>query len=110
MRVLVVWEPILLTDWRAPSGSTLARMPDARVQQFWDPKHAVSKALNRTANSNSSDPQPNSGKGFYWDEAVLYAPRSKWNDSPAPLFWRGPVYEVIPALATSLVETARQTP
>jgi hypothetical protein len=62
------------------------------------------------ANSNPSARQPNSGKGFYWDEAILYAPRSKWNDAPMPLFWHGPVYKVIPGLATALDETVRQTP
>lgn len=110
MRVLVVWEPILVTDWWAPSGSTLARLSDARVQQFWDPKHEVSKALNRMANLRPSDPQPNSGKGFYWDEAIVYGPHSKWKDALTPLFWRGPVYQVIPSLGTALGGSAPQTP
>ena len=91
-----------MTDWRAPSGSTLARMSDARDRQFWDPKHEVSNALNRMANSRLSQPQPNSGRGFYWDEAILYAPHSKWKDAPTPLFWRGPVYQVIPGLERAL--------
>ena len=39
VRVLVIWEPILATDWKAPSHSTLARIPDRRARQFWDPKH-----------------------------------------------------------------------
>jgi len=43
--VLVVWEPILPTDWRPPSGSTLGRIPDGRVRQFWDAKHIVSAEL-----------------------------------------------------------------
>lgn len=96
--MLVVWEPILMTDWRAPSGSTLGRISDTRVQQFWDPQHEVSKALNRMANSKPSQPRPNSGKGFYWDEAILYPAHSKWNDAETPLFWQGPVYQVIPGL------------
>lgn len=110
--MLVVWEPILVTDWRAPSGSTLARMPDSRVRQFWDPNHEVSKALTRMANQRPS--VPNSGtdtdNGFHWDEAIVYAPHSEWEDSSAPLFWRGPVYRSISGLATALGEVARQTP
>lgn len=108
--MLVVWEPILVTDWRAPSGSTLARVPDARVRQFWDPEHEVSKVLSQMANSSSSEPRPNSGRGFYWDQAILYAPHLKWKDAPAPLFWRGPVYQVIPDLETALGANAFQTP
>lgn len=110
MRVLVVWEPILVTDWGSPSGSTLARMSDPRVRQFWDPKHIVSKTLNRMGNSNPSARQPNSGKGFYWDEAILFAPHSEWKDAPTPLFWRGPVYQVIPGLGTALLEAIRHAP
>jgi hypothetical protein len=108
--VLVVWEPILVTDWRAPSRSTLGRLSDARVQQFWDPKHEVSKALNRMANSSSSEPRPNSGRGFYWDEAIVYGLHSKWKDEPTPLFWLGPVYQVMPDLGTALGGTVPQTP
>lgn len=103
MDVLVVWEPILMTDWRPPNGSTLARISDIRAQQFWDPQHEVSKALSRI---EESDP----GEKFHWDEAILYAPRSRWKHGPTPLFWHGPVYRVIPGLETAISEIARQTP
>lgn len=109
LRVLVVWEPILATDWQPPSGSTLERVSDARAQQFWDPHHEVSKVLNRMADLVPLKPRPNSDKGFYWDEAIVYAPHSKWKDEPAPLFWQGAVYQVIPSLTTALEETAAQT-
>lgn len=45
--------------------------------------------------------------GFHWDEAIVYAPRSKWEDSPTPLLWRGPVYRSISGLAAALTETSR---
>jgi len=110
--VLVVWEPILLTDLRAPTGGTLDRMPDARVRQFWDPHHEVSKALSRMANLRQPDANTgtDTSNGFHWDEAIVYAPHSKWEDSPAPLFWRGPVYRSISGLATALSGVNRQTP
>jgi hypothetical protein len=85
-------------------------MSDARVQQFWDPEHEVSRALSRMANSRSSGPQPNSGGGFYWDQAIVYAPHLKWEDASTPLFWRGPVYQVIPGLETALDNSASPTP
>lgn len=93
--MLVVWEPILPTDWRAPSGSTLARMPDSRVRQFWDPNHEVSKVLSRIE-------KPDPGERFHWDEAIVYAPHSQWRDAPKSLFWQGPVYRVIPGLEKAL--------
>lgn len=101
--MLVVWEPILLTDWRPPSGSTLAGILDIRAQQFWDPQHEVAKALSRIE-------EPDPGEKFHWDEAVLYAPHSEWKNAPRPLFWRGPVYRVIPGLETAISEIAHQTP
>lgn len=101
--MLVVWEPILLTDWQPPSGSTLARISDIRAQQFWDPQHEVSKALSRIE-------EPDPREKFHWDTAILYAPHSEWKDAPMPLFWRGPVYRVIPGLETAISEIARQTP
>lgn len=109
--MLVVWEPILPTDWRAPRGSTLSRLSDQRVRQFWDPDHEVSKALTQMANLRSV---PNSSlgtrNGFHWDEAIVYAPHSKWEDSPVPSFRRGPVYPAISGLATELSEITGQTP
>lgn len=109
LRVLVVWEPILATDWQPPSGSTLGRVSDARAQQFWDPHHEVSKALSRMAGLMSYKPRPNS-KGLYWDEAIVYAPHSKWEDRPVPLFWQGAVYQVIPGLTTAVDESAAKIP
>ena len=46
-------------------------------------------------------------KGFYWDEAILYAPRSRWEDAPASFFWNGPVYHIIPDLEKSLTELTK---
>jgi hypothetical protein len=41
-------------------------------------------------------------KGFYWDDAILYAPHSRWKDAPALVFWNGPVVTVIPNLEKAL--------
>ena len=88
----MVWEPILPTDWTSPSKSTLARISDSRARQFWDPDHLVSREL-KVATDKHSLPMPNCcfDKGFYWDEVMLYAPHSRWNDEPAPAFWNGPI-------------------
>ena len=104
MRVLVVWEPILATDWRKPSGSTLARIGDRRARQFWDPKHLVAEELARIAKQKPDQPAPECcvRKGFHWDEVVLYAPHARWGDVPTPVYWNGPVYRIAPALEKAL--------
>ena len=106
MRVLVVWEPILTTDWRPPGGAALGRISDGRTRQFWDPGHLVAAALNGMA--KEKPPQPEQAcciqKGFYWDEAILYAPHGRWRDAPASIFWSGPVFRIIPGLEKVLSE------
>jgi len=104
--VLVVWEPILVTDWRAPSKTVLARISDSRVRQFWDPKHLVTEGLARFAMQNSNQPQPDCcvKSGFHWDEAALYAPHARWSDEPTPEYWNGPVFRIAPTLEEELRE------
>ena len=103
LSVLVVWEPILPTDWRPPSESTLARIPDKRVRQFWDPDHLVATSLNGLAKLKPNQPRPECcvRKGFNWDEVILYAPHSRWSDSPVAVFWNGPVVRIMPDLETA---------
>jgi hypothetical protein len=102
--VLVVWEPILATDWRSPGSGTLRRISDPRASQFWDPKHLVSKELSRIAKAKPGQPQPEccQEQGFFWDDAILYAPRTQWKDMPVALFWNGQVTDIIPSLETAL--------
>jgi len=98
-----VWEPILSTDWKSPSGSTLGRIPDKRARQFWDPKHLVAEQLSRAA-KEKSQALPNCclNKENNWDEAILYTPASRWSDKPIPQFWNGPVVKTIAALESAL--------
>jgi hypothetical protein len=41
-------------------------------------------------------------RGFFWDNAILYAPLSKWRQTPAAVFWNGPVVRVTSALEKAL--------
>jgi len=104
--VLVVWEPILLTDWTPPSRSTLARVSDPRARQFWDPQHLVAEQVSRMAKEQTSLPEPDccKEKGFDWDEAILYASHRRSKNSRVPAFWNGPVYRAIPGLENALRE------
>ena len=104
LRAFVIWEPILPTDWRPPSGSTLARISDRRARQFWDPQHVVARALNDIARQNPPQPEPTccTQKGFYWDEAIFYAANARWEAAPTSAFWNGPVWKTIPGLEKAL--------
>jgi hypothetical protein len=42
VRVFVIWEPVLATDFTAPSTAALARIPDLRAAQYWDRNRALS--------------------------------------------------------------------
>jgi hypothetical protein len=86
LRVLVVWEPILPTDWRSPTTGALARISDPRARQFWDPKHLVAQFLRKTAGE-----RPPPASGYYWDLAAVYAPHARWGGKSVPAFWNGPV-------------------
>lgn len=41
--MFAVWEPILITDWSAPTTFALRRLADRRVRQFWDKDHAMAR-------------------------------------------------------------------
>lgn len=106
MRVFVVWEPILPTDWRSPGRGALARIPDRRARQFWNPNHLIAEQLARMAKQKPGKQEPDccTKNGFHWDEAILYAPHSHWGDGPTPEFWNGPVYRVTTSLDKALSE------
>ena len=104
--MLVVWEPILATDWKSPSANTLARIRDQRARQFWDSKHVVASALSEIAKQSPPQPAPTCcvQQGFYWDDAIVYAAHAHWKDEPISVFWNGPVVRIVPTLENALNE------
>ena len=102
--MLVVWEPILATDWKSPSSTNLGRIADQRARQFWDPHHLVATALTDALKHGTLQSRPNCcfNKGFYWDNAILYAAGEHWENAATPAFWDGPVYRIISPLEKAL--------
>ncbi|HYL14279.1 MAG TPA: hypothetical protein VEV41_14650 [Terriglobales bacterium] len=98
IRVLVVWEPMLPSDWSSPSGMVQSRIADSRVIQYWDKDHLVAKELHQQLASEPSCCQRN---GILWDLAVLYGKQSQWANS-SPVFADGPVVNATPALGKQL--------
>jgi len=85
VRVIVIWEPVLPTDWLSPSTATLKRIADPRAVQFWDKGRLLSHAMGeRDKNS------------IVWDRINVYARGVAWTGSPPPAVWEeGPVVDVI---------------
>jgi hypothetical protein len=109
--VFAIWQPMLATDWMAPSTHVLARMPDPRVRQYWDPAHLVAKKLA----ADARPPQPVQDccvrNGILWDLAAVYPPGGRWDDRlpPAAVF-NGAVVDVIDSIRPSLASTHSQSP
>ena len=105
LAVLVVWEPILVTDSAGVRSSALARVPDRRVTQFWDKSHQLSAQMGGPATFG-----PKSGakilfdmEEFVWDFVAVYAPGFRWKDSNrSPAFAGAPVLKVVTELRTHL--------
>jgi hypothetical protein len=71
IRVFVVWEPVLPTDFGAPSTATLRRISDPRASQYWDKEHLVSHLL------GERDPS-----SVVWDYVAVYQPGKVWENAP----------------------------
>jgi hypothetical protein len=85
VRVFVIWEPVLPTDFVAPSTAALGRIADARATQYWDRKRALSHLLGEHNQST-----------VVWDYIAVYAPGMLWQDAPPKsIYSDNPVRDVI---------------
>lgn len=50
------------------------------------------------AKPEQAEPDCCEDKGYFWDDAILYAPHTTWKGMPVSVFWNGPVWEIIPGL------------
>jgi hypothetical protein len=92
LRVFVVWEPVLATDWTAPSTVIMKRVSDPRVQQYWDNGRLLSKEMGEHDRSS-----------VVWDWVGIYSPEAVWEGAPPkPFFDDGPVVHVVPAFTNAL--------
>ena len=85
IRVFVIWEPVLPTDWASPSTRTLARLSDNRISQYWDKERFVSRSLGEKDRSS-----------LVWDYVAVYEPGKLWDQAPPePRYSHVPVVEGI---------------
>lgn len=105
LQVLVVWEPILPTDWERPTTSTLARIHNRGVVQFWDHDHLIAHEISRALADNPDGPHPRccTLSGNLWDFAGLYPKGALWQKTPPEaVFADGPVVHAQAGLANEL--------
>ena len=111
LRVLVVWEPILLTDWQPPTSFALAQLHETYVAQFWDHNHLVAHEIARELNANPSGPQPQCCglNKTLWDFAAIYPKGAIWNSvAPQAVFANGPVAYVQEGLSGKIAALRNQ--
>jgi len=85
IRAFIVWEPVLPTDWGAPSTRALRRISDLRATQFWDQERLVSHSMGE-----------HDRKSIVWDRVLVYGPDATWNQNPPEaVFSDGPVVNVL---------------
>jgi len=78
LRVFVVWEPVLATDWAPPSSSAMALIDDRRASQYWDKDRLVSHAMGEHGRTS-----------IVWDDISVYAPGALWNGHPPKAVYEG---------------------
>jgi hypothetical protein len=95
LNVLVVWQPMLPTDWGRPGTGALARLSDPRVRQFWDADRTVAQALKASFAEREDALGCCITDGTWWDLTAVFPRGAVWNDRfPEPLLLGGTVEEV----------------
>jgi hypothetical protein len=87
LRVFVIWEPVLSTDWGTPAQALTANVPDRRAVQFYDRERRLSAMLGGAAHSESLARDRRIAfrmKDVIWDTALVYPPGASWG-TPAKL-------------------------
>jgi hypothetical protein len=95
MRVFVVWEPILASDFIPPTSGVLARIPDLRARHYWDEHHVLAKRMAKDARPPQRDPSCCDHDGILWDLAAVYPKGARWDATlPPAIVFDGPVVRV----------------
>lgn len=98
-----MWEPMLPTDWSAPSTIVLRRLADLRASQYWDKDHVLARRMAQDARP----PQPTQTccvrSKTLWDLAAVYPAGLKWTDKmPVATFFDGPVVDVMEGIEKAI--------
>ncbi len=111
LRVLVVWEPILPTEWEPPTSGSLHRIHESSVDQFWDKDHLIAHEISKELAAHPDAPQPHccTTGGNLWDFVAVYPKQVLWQSAPPkPLFADGPVVHAQSGLTHELAMVMNQ--
>ena len=107
VRVYTIWEPIQPMDIARPTSTVLRRLHDPRVQQYWDPQHAVSAQMQKDARPPQPSPECCDRNGKLWDLAAVYPAGVSWTaQMPAAMLFNGTVVDLIDPLRSALSTAA----
>jgi hypothetical protein len=98
VQALVIWEPVLWTDWASPSTATLRRISDNRAAQFWDKGRLISRSMGEQDRGS-----------VVWDHVSVYSAGVKWQDGPPQaLYDGGPVAQVTDAARAAIAQALQE--
>ena len=98
-----IWEPIQPIDIAAPTSGVLGRLHDARVQQYWDPRHAVSAQMQKDARAPQPVQECCDRNGILWDLVAVYPAGVAWTGQmPTATLFNGTVLDLIEPLRSAL--------
>ena len=99
----MVWQPILPTDFGAPTTSVLSRASDRRVQQYWDRDHVLAKQMAADARAPQPEQECCVRSGILWDLAAVYQKGARWDERmPLATIFNGPVVDITDAIEAAL--------
>ena len=91
VRVLVVWEPVILTDIGKPLQAVRRPLADPRVTEFWDEKRWLSpRMIERAAMiaRGKGEEPPLGPDEIAWDVIAMFPPGTLWEDPfPVPSWY-----------------------
>jgi hypothetical protein len=100
VRTFVVWEPVLPTDWSAPSTAALRRISDTRAAQFWDKGRLISHSMGE-----------HDRRSVVWDYIAVYPAGAVWEDGPPqPLYQSRPVVQAAEPARAALAQALQGQP
>jgi hypothetical protein len=103
IRIFVVWQPMLASDWLPPLTMVLRRVHDNRVRQYWDPNHLLADQMKRDARPPQPEPDCCERLGVLWDLAAVYPKGASWGDQlPPAVVFNGPVVDIASEIERAL--------
>jgi hypothetical protein len=109
LRVIVIWLPVILTDWGPPTEAVRRPLADDRVIEFWDRgRWASPRMIERAAMiARSQGKEPPLGEDdIAWDVIALFPAGVVWEEPfPTASWYDGPVEHVLGPVEEQLAET-----